>query len=170
LVAAIQPHVLMVLMENTSYEQIVGNASMPFVNAQVAANGSVSTTDLSHPSLPNYLGLVSGSIQNNPPDTTPQDGTYAGPQFTDSLASAGTAPPFIWVSPNIINDMHNGTPAQGDAFLQGLVNQVKASSWWTGTPGSRIVITWDEGASTEQVLTLVIGSAHGTAANGGNEY
>src|SRR6266576_4905680 len=89
--AAVSPHVLIVLMENTSYEQIVGNASMPFVNAQVAANGSVSTTDLSHPSLPNYLGLVSGSIQNNPPDTTPQDGTYAGPQFTDSLASAGIA-------------------------------------------------------------------------------
>jgi len=227
--AAAPPHVLMVLMENTSYEQIVGNSQMPFVNAQVAANGSVSTTDLSHPSLPNYLGLTSGSIWNNPPDTTPQDMTYAGPQFTDELASAGiawkaymqdmpvacdltdqfgpggydvnhdpfmyydtvrtnpsqcnrvvpypqlttdlnsgTAPPFLWVSPNLTNDMHDGTPAQGDAFLQGLVTQVKASTWWTA--GSRIVITWDEGASTEQVLTLVIGSAHGTAANGGTEY
>src|SRR6266852_5281658 len=71
--AATPPHVLMVLMENTSYEQIVGNSQMPFVNAQLAANGSVSTTDLSHPSLPNYLGLTSGSIWNNPPDTTPQD-------------------------------------------------------------------------------------------------
>ncbi len=87
--AAVSPHVLIVLMENTSYEQIVGNSQMPFVNAQVATNGSVSTTDLSHPSLPNYLGLVSGSIQNNPADTTPQDGTYAGPQLTDELANAG---------------------------------------------------------------------------------
>src|SRR5258708_4206453 len=87
--AAAPPHVLIVLMENTSYEQIVGNSQMPFVNAQVATNGSVSTTDLSHPSLPNYLGLVSGSIQNNPADTTPQDGTYPGPQLTDELANAG---------------------------------------------------------------------------------
>jgi hypothetical protein len=227
--AATPPHVMIVLMENTSYEQIVGNSQMPFVNAQVAANGSTSTVDLSHPSLPNYLGLTSGSIWNNPPDTTPQDMTYAGPQFTDELANAGigwkaymedmpqacdltdqfgpanydvnhnpfvyfdsvrnnpsqcnrdvpypqlttdlnagTAPPFLWVSPNIINDMHNGTPADGDNFLQGLVTQVKASSWWT--PGSRIIITWDEGASTENVLTLVIGSAHGTSVNGGNEY
>jgi hypothetical protein len=216
-------------MENHSYGEIVGNANMPFVNGLVAANGSVSTADLSHPSLPNYLGLISGSIYNNPQDTTPQDGTYPGPQLTDELAAAGvgwktymqdmpqacdltdqfgpanydvnhnpfmyfnsvrnnpsqcsrdvpypqlttdlntgTAPPFIWVSPNTLNDMHNGTPAQGDSFLQGLVIQIKGSSWWTA--GSRIVITWDEGESTEQVLTLVVGSAHGTQANGGNEY
>jgi acid phosphatase len=227
--AGVPPHVMMVLMENTSYEGIVGNAQMPFVNGLVNTNGSVSTTDLSHPSLPNYLGYVSGSIQNNPQDTTPQDGTYAGPQFTDELASAGiawkaymqdmpvacdltdqyspgsydvnhnpfmyfdsvrnntsqcnrdvpysqlttdlnagTAPPFLWVTPNTINDMHDGTPAQGDAFLQGLVTQVQASTWWTA--GSRIVITWDEGTQSEQVLTLVVGSAHGTAATGGNEY
>jgi len=197
---------MIVLMENTSYEAVVGNSQMPFVNALVAANGSVSTTDLSHPSLPNYLGLVSGSIQDNPPDTTPQDRTYAGPQLTDELATAGigwkaymedmpvacdltdqyspgrydvnhnpfmyfnsvrtnsaqcnrdvpypqlttdlntgTAPPFLWVSPNTLNDMHDGTPAQGDSFLQGLVTQVQASSWWT--PGSRIIITWDEGTA-----------------------
>ena len=227
--AATPPHVMVVLMENTSYEGIVGNSQMPFVNGLVNTNGSVSTTDLSHPSLPNYLGYVSGSIQNNPQDTTPQDGTYAGPQFTDELAAAGigwnaymqdmpaacdltdqygpgnydvnhnpfmyfdsvrnnpsqcnrdvpytqlttdlnagTAPPFLWVTPNTINDMHDGTPAQGDAFLQGLVTQVEASSWWTAQ--SRIVITWDEGTQSEQVLTLVVGSAHGTAANGGNEY
>src|ERR1700674_2411738 len=87
--AAIPPHVLIVLMENTSYEGVVGNAQMPVVNGLVNTNGSVSTTDLSHPSLPNYLGLVSGSIQNNPQDTTPQDGRYPGPQFTDELAAAG---------------------------------------------------------------------------------
>jgi phosphatidylinositol-3-phosphatase len=227
--AAVPPHVMMVLMENTSYEGVVGNSQMPYVNGLVNTNGSVSTTDLSHPSLPNYLGYVSGSIQNNPQDTTPQDGTYAGIQFTDELAAAGitwkaymqdmpvacdlidqyspgsydvnhnpfmyfnsvrnnpsqcnrdvpysqltadlnagTAPSFIWVSPNTINDMHDGTPAQGDSFLHGLVTQVQASSWWTA--GSRIVITWDEGTQSEQVLTLVVGSAHGTAATGGNGY
>jgi hypothetical protein len=220
---------MMVLLENYSYEQVVGNSNMPFVNGLLAANGSVSTTGLSHPSLPNYLGLISGSIQNNPADTTPQDGTYAGPQLTDELAAAGigwkaymedmpvacdltdqyspghydvnhnpfmyfntvrnnpsqcnrdvpypqlttdlnagTSPPFLWVSPNTIHDMHDGTPAQADAFLEGLVTQVKASSWWTAA--SRIIITWDEGAKSEQVLTLVVGSPHGTAANGGNEY
>ena len=218
--AVTPPHVLIVLMENHSYGQIVGSSSAPFINAQVAANGSVSTTDLSHPSEPNYLGLTSGSIYNNPQDLTPPSNHYPGPQFTDELATAGiswkaymqdmpvacdltdtfgpggydvnhnpfmyydsvrgnaaqcnrvvpypqlttdlnagTAPSFIWVSPNLTFDMHDGTIGQGDTFLSGLVAQVKASTWWTGTPGSRIVITWDEGATTEQVLTLVIGSA-----------
>jgi phosphatidylinositol-3-phosphatase len=227
--AASAPHVMVVVMENHSYESVVGNPKMPFVNSLVAANGSVSTADLSHPSLPNYLGLVSGSIQNNPQDTTPQDGTYPGPQLTDELAAAGigwkaymedmqqpcdltdqfgpghydvnhnpfmyfnsvrsnasqcnrdvpygqlasdlaagSAPPFMWVSPNTIDDTHDGTDAQGDQFLQGLVNLVRGSSWWT--PSSRIVITWDEGTQSEQVLTLVVGSAHGTAAAGGNAY
>ena len=33
-----------VLMENTSYELVVGNSQMPFVNSLVASNGSVSTS------------------------------------------------------------------------------------------------------------------------------
>src|SRR5690242_410644 len=227
--AAAQPHILVVLMENHSYPEVVGSSAMPFLNGLVQANGSVSTTDLSHPSLPNYLGLIGGSIYNNPADTTPQDGTYSGPQLTDELVAAGIgwkaymqdmpvpcdltdqfgpdgydvnhdpfmyfntvrtnaaqcnrvvpypqltadlnaggAPPFLWVSPNTTNDMHDGTYQQGDTFLRALVTQVEASSWWSSS--ARIVITFDEGETTEQVLTVVVGSAHGTAASGGNHY
>ncbi len=227
--AGTPPHVLIVLMENHSYEAIVGNPNMPYVNGLVATNGSVSTTDLTHPSEPNYLGLTSGSIYDNPQDLTPQDETYPGPQFTDELAgasigwkaymedmpvacdltdtyspgnydvnhnpfmyfnsvrntpsqcnrvvpypqlttdlNAGTAPPFLWVTPNTINDGHDGNDQTADNYLKGLVTQVQASTWWTA--GSRIIITWDEGTQSEQVLTLVVGSAHGTQANGGNEY
>src|SRR5450759_5816169 len=77
------PHVMIVMMENTSYEGIVGNSQMPYVNGLVNTNGSVSTTDLSHPSEPNYLGYVSGSIQDNPQDLTPQDEPYTEPHPTD---------------------------------------------------------------------------------------
>ena len=87
--ANIPPHVMIVVMENHSYESVIGNAQMPYINSLVSSYALVSTTDLSHPSLPNYLGLISGSIQNNPQDTTPQDSTYGGRQFTDELASAG---------------------------------------------------------------------------------
>jgi phosphatidylinositol-3-phosphatase len=221
--------VLIVVMENHSYEQVIGNSQMPYINSLARANAVVSTTDLSHPSLPNYLGLISGSIQNNPQDTTPQDGTYGGSQFTDLLAAkgigwkaymedmpracdlsdtyspgnydvnhnpfmyfnsvrnnpnqckrdvpypqlttdlrSGTAPPFIWVSPNTIHDMHDGTDAQGDAFIKGLVTQVRGSSWWTSN--SRLIVTWDEGAQSEQVATIVVGAPHGAKANGGNLY
>src|SRR6266566_4098265 len=78
--ATIPPHVMIVVMENHSYEAVIGNAQMPFINSLASANAVVSTTDLSHPSLPNYLGMISGSSQSDPQDTTPQDGTYPGPQ------------------------------------------------------------------------------------------
>ncbi len=223
------PHVMIVMMENHSYSAVIGNSQMPFINGLASANGLVSTNDLSHPSEPNYLGLTSGSIYDNPADLTPHVETYPGPNFTDELAakgigwhaymedmpvacdltdqtgpgaydvnhnpfmyyatvrntpaqcnsvvpftqltadlSAGTAPPFLWVSPNSINDMENGTDAQGDNFIKTLVTQVQASSWWRA--GSRIIVTWDEGSTSEQVLTLVVGSTHGTHADGGNEY
>src|SRR6266852_9844597 len=200
--ATTAPHVMIVLMENNSYEAIVGNPQLTYINSLVNEYGSVSTTDLSHPSLPNYLGLTSGSIWNDPPDTTPLDQTYAGQQFTDELASAGiswkaymedmpvpcdltdtyspgnydvnhdpfmyfnsvrntpsqcnrvvpypqlttdlnagTAPPFLWVTPNTINDGHDGNDQTADNYLKGLVTQVQASTWWTA--GSRIIITWD---------------------------
>jgi acid phosphatase len=220
---------MIVLMENHSYEQVIGNSKMPYINGLASANALVSTTDLSHPSEPNYLGLVSGSIQDNPQDLTPQDRTYAGPQFTDELAAkgigwkaymedmpvacdltdqyspggydvnhnpfmyfrsvrnsasqchrdvpypqlasdlrSGTAPPFIWVSPNTTHDMHDGTDTQGDNFIKALVAQVRSSSWWTAN--SRLIVTWDEGTQSDQVATIVVGARHGTKANGGNEY
>ena len=58
--AAGPPHVMMVLLENYSYEQVVGNSNMPFVNELLSANGSVSTTGLSHPSR--ILGATIGAI------------------------------------------------------------------------------------------------------------
>jgi phosphatidylinositol-3-phosphatase len=229
-VAAVEPpHVMIVLMENHSYGEVIGNAQMPYINALAAANAVVSTTDVSHPSEPNYLGLVSGSIQDNPQDVTPQAKTYAGPQLTDELAAAGvgwkgymenmpiacdltdqyspdgydvnhnpfmyfdsvrknpsqcgrdvpytqltadlaagSAPPFMWVSPNTTHDMHDGTDAQGDVFIKSLVAQVQASSWWT--PNSRLIVTWDEGRRSEQVATIVVGAPQGTGFGGGSEY
>src|SRR5437773_4425491 len=87
--ATTAPHVMIVLMENNSYEAIVGNSQLPYINSLVNQYGSVSTTDLSHPSLPNYLGLTSGSIWDDPSDTSPQDRTYPGPSFVDQLSARG---------------------------------------------------------------------------------
>jgi len=54
--------VVLILMENHSYEQIVGNTSAPFMNS-FAHRGTLFTNmqAISHPSLPNYLALTSGS-------------------------------------------------------------------------------------------------------------
>src|SRR5205814_6034980 len=222
---------MIVLMENHSYEAIVGNTGMPFVNSLVATNGSVSTTDLTHPSEANYLGLTSGSIWDNPQDLTPQDETYAGPQFTDELAGAGiawkaymqdmpracdltdtfspgnydvnhnpfmyftsirnnsaqcnrdvpfsqfasdlangTAPPFMYVVPNLNNDMHNGTYGTADSWLKTQLALVFASSWYK--QGGTVVLTWDEGESGgDQIATVVIAArlaGHGNVSGFGH--
>jgi phospholipase C len=206
---------MVIAEENHSVGQVIGSAQMPYLNSLASTYGlATDWSDLSHPSLPNYLGLISGSIQNNPQDTTPQDGTYAGPTLVDELAAAGyswkayledmptacdksdnyvgeydvnhnpfmyfdsirtstaqcnrdvpftqfasdlangSAPDFIWVSPNLIDDMHDGTLAQGDAWLAREIPLVLASSWYRS--GGTVIITFDEGETTEQVATLVI--------------
>jgi phosphatidylinositol-3-phosphatase len=65
-----------------------------------------------------------------------------------------TAPDFVWVSPNLINDMHNGNYAQGDDFLRRQISLVLASRWYR--TGGVIIITFDEGETTEQVATIVV--------------
>jgi len=50
--------------------------------------------------------------------------------------------------------MHNGNYAQGDGFLRQQVPAVLASSWYQA--GGIIIITFDEGETTEQVATIVI--------------
>jgi hypothetical protein len=65
-------HVFIVVEENHSYSQVVGNPSMPYLNilinnyglaTQYFANG--------HPSLPNYLWLTSGSNDGISTDVCP---------------------------------------------------------------------------------------------------
>jgi len=54
--------VVLILMENHSYGQVIGNASAPYMNS-FAHRGELFTNmnAISHPSLPNYLALTSGS-------------------------------------------------------------------------------------------------------------
>jgi acid phosphatase len=91
-------------------------------------------------------------------------------QLATDLAS-GSLPSFLWVSPNLIHDMHNGTISDGDTFLSGLIPSIQASSWYAN--GGRIILTWDEGETEEQIVTLVVSQAmagHGAFATPGNHY
>ncbi len=77
-------------------------------------------------------------------------------QLNSDLA-AGTAPDYVWISPDQCNDMHGrvgptsdacsfshvqGLISTGDAFLSSIVSAITSSSAWTGN--SAIFITWDE--------------------------
>ena len=56
--------VIMVVEENHSFDQIIGNARAPFLN-QLAGQGALLTSyfAITHPSLPNYIAMVSGDTQ-----------------------------------------------------------------------------------------------------------
>jgi acid phosphatase len=235
------PHVMLIVMENHGYHDIIGSSSAPYINS--LATGYASATawfDLAHPSLPNYLALTAGSIFTSPPDCIPTwsrptgDCTFntSAPNLADQLSVAGISwnaynedlpsacdkndnfgpgfydvnhnpfmyydnvvntpaecnrdvpytqlatdlasgslPSFVWVTPNLIHDMHDGTIADGDAFLKGLIPQIQASSWYS--QGGVILVTWDEGETEEQIVLLAVSAKNagrGAFTAQGNHY
>ena len=201
-------HVVWLWMENHSYDTIIGSASAPYINSLASECGlATNYHNISHPSLPNYLGATSGlpladlqvfasdcspshrcstaapssfgqvsswkayeesmpsncdrknageyAVRHNPP---PYYTSLSGcatfdvpyPQLDTDLAS-NSLPAFSFITPNLIDDMHDGTVAQGDAWLQANVPTIlNSSAYQTGTVV--LVITWDEsegGAATD---------------------
>jgi phosphatidylinositol-3-phosphatase len=65
-------HVVVVVMENHAYDQVIGSSSAPYIN-RLAAQGALFTSSfaISHPSEPNYLALFSGSDQGVGDDSCP---------------------------------------------------------------------------------------------------
>src|ERR1700693_995782 len=55
-------HVFVIMMENHSYAQIIGNPNAPFINSYAkSANLATNYYGVGHPSLTNYLEAVGGS-------------------------------------------------------------------------------------------------------------
>lgn len=67
-------HVFVIMMENHTYQQVINNPAMPFINGQIAkhqVNLATNYFAVGHPSLTNYLEIVGGSnfgirSDNNP--------------------------------------------------------------------------------------------------------
>ncbi|MGH7776959.1 MAG: alkaline phosphatase family protein, partial [Candidatus Dormibacterales bacterium] len=233
-----------IMEENKGYGSVIGSSSAPYVNALAGQYASASAWyGVWHPSLPNYLGIVSGSTQGVSSDCT-GCGPFAGPSLGSQLTQAGIpwtaymesmpspcsiaggsgnyakkhnpfvyfsdvlangcaahdvpypgaaamvsaldgagAPDFVWVTPNLTDDMHNGSVAQGDAWLQANLAPVLASPWFLDYE-STVVVTMDEWSSDNtgvgtanpgggHILTLVISHSSlgvGAYTSPGNHY
>jgi acid phosphatase len=81
-------HVVVVVLENKARSQVLGSRAAPAFNA-FARTGAVLTgyRGVTHPSLPNYLALVSGSTHGVTSDCTTC--TVAGPSLADTLEAKG---------------------------------------------------------------------------------
>ncbi len=77
-------HVVIVIEENHSAEQVIGS---PYLSSLAARGTAFSEMyGVTHPSQPNYLALFSGSTQGVVDDN---QYTFSGPNLADSLATAG---------------------------------------------------------------------------------
>jgi hypothetical protein len=81
-------HVWVFVMENHSLGQILGNPRAPFLN-RMARRHQVATHFYApaHPSLPNYLAMISGSTQGCSNDRC--KGNYRGPTIARQLTRNG---------------------------------------------------------------------------------
>jgi len=75
-------------MENHAASQILGSTQAPYLNHLVAACGRAATYyAVSHPSLPNYLVLTSGSTHGVTDDANPSAHPLGGPSIFTEVAA-----------------------------------------------------------------------------------
>lgn len=85
---------------------------------------------------------------------------YPGAGAMLSTLNGPGAPDFVWITPNLTNDMHSGTVQQGDAWLQANLAPVLSSPWFTNYP-STVIVTMDEGDGSANAGTCCLGSGSG---------
>jgi phospholipase C len=74
-------------------------------------------------------------------------------QFDVDLA-AGKLPDYVFITPNMIHDMHDGTVADGDAWLAQEVPKILGSDAFKR--GGALFLTWDEGASQGDTPPFIV--------------
>jgi hypothetical protein len=81
-------HVVVVVMENTEYGEVIGSHSAPYVNGLARGYGLATRSyAITHPSLPNYLALTSGTTSGIESDCT--SCSVSAPNIVDQLEAAG---------------------------------------------------------------------------------
>jgi phospholipase C len=82
-------HVVIVVEENRSYSNVIGNASAPYINS-LASGGASMTQSFAetHPSQPNYLALFAGSTLGITQNTCPVN-AGATPNLGAQLLATG---------------------------------------------------------------------------------
>ncbi|MEA2506301.1 MAG: phosphatidylinositol-3-phosphatase [Actinomycetota bacterium] len=85
-------HVVWIVMENKSYNQIIGSSAAPYVNSLAKKCGlATNYKAVTHPSLPNYLAMTSGSTQGVTDDYPPSVHPISGPSIFSQLGTGWKA-------------------------------------------------------------------------------
>jgi phosphatidylinositol-3-phosphatase len=212
-------HVVVALIENHAFDEVLGSASAPFLNG-LASRGATFTQfyAITHPSEPNYLAVFSGSTQGLSSDACPA--RYDAANLASSLLEAGrtftgyaeglpqsgftgcssgdyarkhcpwinltslparvsqpmtafpsdfaSLPTVSFVIPNLQHDMHDGTVAQADSWLQ---QHLSGYVSWAHAHNSLLIVTADEDdGSTDNRIPAIMAGAHVKAGHYAQRY
>lgn len=118
-------------------------------------------------------GLNDGSYDPNhtPWNYFPEGNSVARDFSTSPFASGNysSLPNVSFVIPNVNDDMHTGTIAQGDTWLQ---NNIASYAQWAEANNSLLMVTWDEndGTSDGNHVATILDGAHITPGSYGAAY
>jgi phospholipase C len=83
-------HVVVVMMENHAYTQIIGSSSAPYINSLKSGGASLTSSyAITHPSQPNYFAIFSGSTQGITDDSCYTPGFSSAPNLASEVIAAG---------------------------------------------------------------------------------
>jgi len=102
-------HIVIVILENHSYSQIIGSLAAPYINSLATDTLSALFTasyGIGHPSQPNYLALYSGSTQGVINDGIPFGNPFTTPNLGSQLISSGLT--FVTYSEDLPSEGFNG--------------------------------------------------------------
>ncbi|MGW1285918.1 alkaline phosphatase family protein [Streptomyces sp. NPDC002586] len=90
-------HVVVVVMENHAYSQVIGSSKAPYINSLASGGASLTQSYAeTHPSQPNYYALFSGSTQGVTDDSCVDPGFSSAPNLASEVIDAGRT----WASYN----------------------------------------------------------------------
>ncbi len=201
-------HIVVVVEENHSYDEIIGNPQAPYINTLARSGALLSGYHaVAHPSEPNYFALYAGStfgvtddaVYHEPGPTLASILIASGHSFVGYVESGSPAkhnpwesfpegfsveqnitnfpsdfsrlPNVSFVVPNLADDIHDGSIAQGDAWLQ---SHMDAYAHWAVANNSLLIVTFDEddGTGGNRVPAILLGAhvATGVYSAAANHY
>ncbi|MFE0461375.1 alkaline phosphatase family protein [Kitasatospora sp. NPDC058965] len=114
-------HVVVVVMENHAYSQVIGSSSAPYINSLKAGGGNLTNSfGVTHPSEPNYYALFSGSTQGRTDDSCITVQSLSAANLGSELLAAGKT----WASYN------ESLPSQGSTTCSSGKYAQKHNPWF----------------------------------------
>ncbi|SEO26245.1 alkaline phosphatase family protein [Actinacidiphila rubida] len=109
-------HVVVVVMENHAYSQVIGSSSAPYINNTLKAGGANLTQShaITHPSQPNYYALFSGSTQGVTDDSCVTPGFSSAANLGSEVIAAGQS----WGSYNETLPSQGSTTCKSGNYAQ----------------------------------------------------